>query len=85
MQNKANFPKSQMNVTKEMAREYEKKDTWWSGKNKANSKPNKANLQNAKTSVSGIITMDYERILNWVIYENKANFRGKKNAATYDI
>ncbi len=32
-----------MNVNKVLTEDYEKKDTWWSGKNKANSKPNKAN------------------------------------------
>jgi len=37
--NKANFRKSQMNVTCLLTREYEKKDTWWSGKNKPNSNP----------------------------------------------
>jgi hypothetical protein len=39
MQNKPNFRKSQMNLTDLLTREYEKKDTWWSGKNKANSNP----------------------------------------------
>jgi len=37
--NKANFRKSQMNVTDLLTRDYEKMDTWSSGKNKANSKP----------------------------------------------
>ena len=37
--NKANFRKSQMNVTFFITRNYEKKDTWSSGKNKANSNP----------------------------------------------
>ena len=50
MQNKANFPKSQMNVNTVMPKEYEKKDTWWSGKNKANSKPNKANSKPIKAN-----------------------------------
>ncbi len=39
MQNKANFRKSQMNVNNVLTRDYEKKDTWWSGKNKPNSNP----------------------------------------------
>jgi len=39
MQNKANFPKSQMNVTNVLTMIYEKMDTWSSGKNKPNSNP----------------------------------------------
>jgi hypothetical protein len=39
MQNKANFRKSQMNVTDLLTRYYIKMDTWWSGKNKPNSNP----------------------------------------------
>jgi len=42
--NKANFQKVKLNVTKVLTKDYDKKDTWWSGKNKANSKPNKANF-----------------------------------------
>ena len=78
MQNKANFPKSQMNVNKEMARKYEKKDTWWSGKNKAKTKPNKANLLNAQMNVNKVSTKDYERMSNWALCENKANFNPKQ-------
>jgi len=37
--NKANFQKSQMNVSNLLIREYEQMDTWSRGKNKANSKP----------------------------------------------
>jgi len=37
--NKANFRKSQMSVTDLFTREYERKDTWSSEKNKPNSKP----------------------------------------------
>jgi hypothetical protein len=39
MQNKPNFRKSQMNISDYITREYEKKDTWLAGKNKANSNP----------------------------------------------
>ena len=39
MQNKANFRKSQMNVTDLITREYEEMDTWSRGKNKAKTKP----------------------------------------------
>ncbi len=60
MQNKANFPKSQMNVNKVLTREYEKKDTWWSGKKQSQTKPNKPKFKKAKMNVSAIITKDYE-------------------------
>ena len=39
MQNEPKFQKSQMNVSPDITKEYEKKDTWWSGKNKPNSNP----------------------------------------------
>jgi hypothetical protein len=39
LQNEPKFRKSQMNVSKVLAMDYGKVDTWWSGKNKANSKP----------------------------------------------
>jgi len=49
MQNKANFKKSQMNLTSLITKEYENKSHWTLGENKPNSKPiyppgNKANL-----------------------------------------
>jgi len=51
--NKANFQKSQMNVSNLLIREYEQMDTWSRGKNKANSKPiqtqNKANTNPIQT------------------------------------
>ena len=37
--NKPNFRKSQMNVNNVLTKDYEIMDTWWSGKNKPNSKP----------------------------------------------
>jgi hypothetical protein len=39
MQNKPNFRKSQMNVTKVLTKEYVHMDTWSSGKNKPNTNP----------------------------------------------
>jgi len=39
MQNKPNFQKDQMNVNMVSTGDYERKDTWWSGKNKPNSNP----------------------------------------------
>jgi len=39
VQNKANFRKSQMNVSKLLVMDYDKMDTWSSGKNKPKTKP----------------------------------------------
>ncbi|MHC4110456.1 MAG: hypothetical protein ACYSUY_05230, partial [Planctomycetota bacterium] len=39
MQNKPNFLDAQMNVNKVLTKDYDKMDTWASGKNKANSNP----------------------------------------------
>jgi len=39
MQNKPNFRKAKMNVKMVSTGDYERKDTWWSGKNKPNSNP----------------------------------------------
>jgi len=44
MQNKANFRKSQMNVSIFSQMAYENKSNWTLGENKPNSNPNKANL-----------------------------------------
>jgi hypothetical protein len=53
MQNKANFQKSQMNVSDLIMREYEHMDTWSGGKNKANSKPKQSqNRANSKPKQS---------------------------------
>jgi hypothetical protein len=73
MQNKANFPDAQMNVTKVLTKDYENKTLGQSGKNKANSKPNKANFQKARINVNFYSTKDYENKSNWALYENKAN------------
>ncbi len=60
MQNKANFRKSQMNVNKVLTKDYEKKDTWWSGKKQSQTNPNKAKFKKAKMNVSSYITKGYE-------------------------
>ena len=71
MQNKANFRKAQMNVTKVLTRDYENKTLGERGKNKANSKPNKANLLNAQMNVNKVLTKEYEKMSNWALYENE--------------
>ena len=39
MQNKPNLLNAEMNVNKVLTKDYDKMDTWWSGKNKPNSNP----------------------------------------------
>ena len=73
MQNKANFPDAQMNVTKVLTKEYEKWTLGGCGKNKANSKPIKANFQKVRMNVNFYSTKDYENIPNLTLFENKPN------------
>ncbi len=47
--NKANFQKSQMNVSNLSIREYEQIDTWSRGKNKANSNPKQTQYKAKQT------------------------------------
>jgi len=42
LKNKANFQKTQMNVNKEISKDYVVMDTWWNGKKQSQTKPNKA-------------------------------------------
>ena len=44
MQNKAKFKKVKLNVNAVLTKDYENKDTWWSGKKQSQTKPNKANF-----------------------------------------
>ena len=78
MQNKANLPDDQMNVSEVLTKDYERKTLGESGKNKANSNPNKANCRKDKMNVTFFYTKEYEEISNWAIYENKANFNPKQ-------
>ena len=50
MQNEPNFRKSQMNVNNVTTKEYEKLDTWSSGKNEPKTNPIKANFKGKKCS-----------------------------------
>jgi len=68
MQNKANFRKSQINVSDFMTTGYSKMDTWLSGKNKPKTNPNEPKT-NPKQSQNKAKTNP-----------NKANFRGKKSS-----
>jgi len=55
MQNEPKFQKSQVNVSKVLTKEYEKMDTWSSGKNEPKTNPNepKANPILPAISVAG--------------------------------
>ncbi len=79
MQNKPNFPKSQMNVNPYKTTEYENKSDWSLGQNKPNSNPIKPNLQKAKMNVSSLKTKDYRKKDDFIVRINKANFQNAKN------
>jgi hypothetical protein len=60
MQNKANLPDDQMNVTAFLTKDYENKIAFGLQKNKPNTKPNKTNLLDAQMNISFIIIKEYE-------------------------
>jgi len=71
MQNKPNFPKSQMNVNPYNTTDYENKSNWTIGQNKPNSNPIKPNSQKAKMNVNLTLTKDYRK--NDVFAAQKTN------------
>ncbi len=73
MQNKANFQKSQMNVSIFSKKAYENKSNWTLGENKPNSNPIKANLKRAKMNVNSLITKDYRKNDAFAVQKNKPN------------
>jgi hypothetical protein len=73
MQNKANFPDAQMNVSPVITREYENKSNCKLGENKANTKPIKANLLDAQMNITSVLTKDYENERLSRRGENKPN------------
>jgi len=62
-----------MNVNSYLKSDYEKLDTWLSGKNKPNSNPIKANFQKAKMNVNLTLTKDYRKKDDFVVRINKPN------------
>jgi hypothetical protein len=56
MQNKANFPDDQMNVSGTITKDYENKSNWKLGKNKPNTNPLKANLLHTQMNVTSALT-----------------------------
>ncbi len=73
MQNKANFRKSQMNVSIYLQTAYENKSNWTLGENKPNSNPIKPNFQKAQMSTNVFITKDYRRNDAFAVQKNKPN------------
>ncbi len=73
MQNKANFQKSQMNVSIFSQKAYENKSNWTLGENKPNTNPNKANLLDAQMNVNSLITKDYRKNDAFAVQKNKPN------------
>ncbi|MHC4658582.1 MAG: hypothetical protein ACYS83_05310 [Planctomycetota bacterium] len=73
MQNKANLPDYQMNVSGTITKDYENKTNWKLGKNKANTKPLKPNLPDAQTNVTLTITKHYENVRLRGREKNKPN------------
>jgi hypothetical protein len=64
MQNEPKFRKSQMIVNKVLTMNYEKKDTWWTGKKRTQTNPNEPKTNpipsEAKMSVTFFVTKNYE-------------------------
>jgi len=80
--NKANFQKSQMNVTDLLTKNYGKLDTWSSGKNKANSKPIqsqfKANTNPIQTQYKANSNPNKPNLLPSVVFSQKLNLVARR-------
>ncbi len=74
MQNKPNFPDTQMNVSIFSQMDYENKSDWTIGQSKPNSNPIKPNFQKAKMNVNLTLTKDYRKKDDFVVRINKPNF-----------
>ncbi len=73
MQNKANLPETQMNLTSLITVDYENIANWTLGENKPNSNPIKANFQRAQMNVNSLITKDYRKKDDFAVQKNKPN------------
>jgi hypothetical protein len=76
MQNKANFQKSQINVSDLLTMNYVKMDTWSSGKNKANSKPIQSQFKPNTCPPS--VWRDRGEKPDFSLENNKVNFRAQR-------
>jgi len=75
MQNEPKFRKSQMNVNRLLKKNYEKKDTWWTGKKRTETNPIS---KKPKMNVSSIATKNYENICPRGAPKNKPNSNPNK-------
>jgi hypothetical protein len=76
-----------MNVNKVITTDYEKMDTWLSGKKQSQTNPNKAKFKKAKMNVTSYITKEYEKKLNGDLLQNEPNsnpIRTQSNPISYD-
>ncbi|MBA7628491.1 hypothetical protein ES703_35979 [subsurface metagenome] len=90
MQNKPNFPKSQMNVKTYNTTDYENIANWTLGENKPNSNPIKPNFHKAQMNVNLTLTKDYRKNDDFAVRKNKPNSKPisskpKMNANVYVI
>jgi len=76
--NKANFRKSQMNVTNLLTTNYEQLTMNYVQKNKPNTNPIKANLPDDQMNINKVLTKDYENKSNCSLAENKPNTNPKR-------
>jgi len=82
MQNKPNFPKSQINVTKVITRDNEDKTLGERGKNKPNTKPKQSQTnpipEKHKMNVSYIITKGYENKPHFWVKAKQTQYKPKQ-------
>jgi len=80
MQNKANFRKSQMDVSPLVIKDYAKISDWTPGENKPNSNPIKPNFKIGKMDISIATIKDYDneqRTINNERYSKQTQFKAK--------
>jgi hypothetical protein len=78
MQNKPNFQKSQMNVSRYNTTDYENISDWTIGQSKPNSNPIKPNFQKAQMNVNLTLTKGYRKKDDFKVRINKPNFQNAK-------
>ncbi|MCH7557621.1 MAG: hypothetical protein IIB56_09230 [Planctomycetes bacterium] len=81
MQNKPNFPKSQMNLNIYNTMDYENISDWTIGENKPNSNPIKPNFQKAKMNANAFSQKDYRKKDDFIVRINKPNLVRRRRIA----
>ena len=85
MQNKPNFPDTQMNLSSFPQNAYENFIPLAGYKNKPNSNPIKPNFQNAKMNINLALTKDYIKNDDFSVRINKPNFRNRQNECKFNF